>query len=559
MNSTRLSVLTACAVLLATSALGAEPSPDKKADAPLPYRWVFCFGYRRNAKDLAKVKEIADTAVKHRLNGMVLSSFGLDSITRWKKNDLKLLEEVRDHCAQQKIELIPTGFSAGYGGGALGHDRNFSAALPVEIDLLAEKGKAVPVAGPNLLKNGDLEQHRKGRFSEYGFHDAPGKVSFVDTVAASGKSSIRFENLGSGKHGHGRIMQPVKTKPGASYRFSLKIRTQDLKPAGAVRLLVLADGKTVTSQSPRVKSTQDWTEVGLDILNVKQKELRIYAGVWGAKSGKFWLDDLRLRSAASLNDIVRREGAPLELKSADGKKEFVEGKDFFAIRNLRSLPHIKLPPGSAILPGQKLKLSCYRTPYVTHSWGRQISLCMSNPKLYEYWEQQARELHDVLKCKRILLAMDEIRNGGGCDLCRKSGKTMAEILGACITKQREMFKKIDPKIEVLIWSDMLDPNHNAKNNYYGVVGDYTGSWKHVPRDLTIVCWYHKIRGESLPFFSKNGFATMGAAYYDAKDLAGSREWLESLKKTPNAKGIMYTTWQRKYELLGAFGDTVNGR
>ena len=104
-----------------------------------------------------------------------------------------------------------------------------------------------------------------------------------------------------------------------------------------------------------------------------------------------------------------------------------------------------------------------------------------------------------------------------------------------------------------------DPNHNAHDNYYGVVGDFTGSWKHVPRELVIVCWCYDIREKSLEFFSGQGFRTLGAAYYDADDLTNPREWLKSLKKTRNAVGIMYTTWERKYDLLGDFGDLVSGK
>jgi hypothetical protein len=72
----------------------------------------------------------------------------------------------------------------------------------------------------------------------------------------------------------------------------------------------------------------------------------------------------------------------------------------------------------------------------------------------------------------------------------------------------------------------------------------------------MVCWWHKIRDESLAFFSGRGYRTLGAAYYDSDDLTGCREWLESLNRTPNAQGIMYTSWERKYELLGAFGDLI---
>jgi hypothetical protein len=136
---------------------------------------------------------------------------------------------------------------------------------------------------------------------------------------------------------------------------------------------------------------------------------------------------------------------------------------------------------------------------------------------------------------------------------------MARILGDCVTRQREIFRKIDPEIEVLIWSDMLDPAHNARADYYGVVGDFTGSWKHVPKDLIITCWHHRIRDKSLAFFSGKGFRTIGAAYYDANDLRNPRDWLESLNRTPQARGIMYTSWQGKYKLLAPFGDLVSAK
>jgi len=103
---------------------------------------------------------------------------------------------------------------------------------------------------------------------------------------------------------------------------------------------------------------------------------------------------------------------------------------------------------------------------------------------------------------------------------------------------------------------MLDPNHNAHDNYYLVDGDFTGSWEHVPKDLIIVCWYHEKRKESLKFFSDLGFRTLAGAYYDGDTLENPRNWLETLSRTPRARGIMYTTWQSKYALLADFGDLV---
>ena len=73
----------------------------------------------------------------------------------------------------------------------------------------------------------------------------------------------------------------------------------------------------------------------------------------------------------------------------------------------------------------------------------------------------------------------------------------------------------------------------------------------------MACWYYEIRDKSLKFFSEQGFKTFGAAYYDADDLTNPKDWLKSLKATPNAEGIMYTTWEKKYGLLAGFGDLVS--
>ena len=61
----------------------------------------------------------------------------------------------------------------------------------------------------------------------------------------------------------------------------------------------------------------------------------------------------------------------------------------------------------------------------------------------------------------------------------------------------------------------------------------------------------------MEFFSSRGFKTQGAAYYDTDNLDGCADWLELCRRTPNCVGIMYTTWQRKYELLEGFGKLVS--
>jgi hypothetical protein len=158
--------------------------------------------------------------------------------------------------------------------------------------------------------------------------------------------------------------------------------------------------------------------------------------------------------------------------------------------------------------------------------------------------------------------MDELRAGGTCEACRKRNATMGQILGETLTRQCQMIKAVDSNAEVFVWSDMLDPLHNAKPDqkwYYLAAGNYADSWNFIPRGLNIICWYDDIRDASLKHFSSLGLKTMAGSYYDADNLDNPKKWLKSLDATPGACGILYTTWLDKYDLLGDFGDLVSKR
>ena len=36
-------------------------------------------------------------------------------------------------------------------------------------------------------------------------------------------------------------------------------------------------------------------------------------------------------------------------------------------------------------------------------------------------------------------------------------------------------------------------------------------------------------------------------------------WLQLARELPRVRGLMYTPWQKKYELLGEFGDLLKAR
>lgn len=531
----------------------------------LPHRWVYVSRSLNSDGDIVDIKSITRTAAESGLNGMVLAA-GLDRLDRQSQSYFARLEQVRRICKQNNIEIIPIILSVGYGGSIFAHDKNLAAGLPVTDALyVVENGRAnfVPDS-PAVITNAGFEKYDGDRLMGYRFHDRPGEVSFMDRkVYRGGRASLRFENFGRYEHGHARVMQEIDVQPQRCYRLRCLVRTESLEPAGTFRVSVLAaDGRSLAPWNPGIPATTDWREVVMGFNSLDYDKVRIYLGAWGGVSGRFWVDDLSIEEVGLLN-VLRRPGTPVRVRSERTGIVYRENKDYAAIADPglnfkfdHDSTAIEILPAGKIRNGERLRVSYYHGMAINRG---QVSACMSEPEVYEIWERQVRLLHERLAPKKYLLSMDEIRAGGACQACKKRGLTMGQILGDCVTRQVEIIRSVNPDAEILIWSDMFDPSHNARANYYLVDGDFTDSWNYIPQDLTIVCWYYDIRAESLGFFSSLGFKTLAGAYYDGDTLDNPMGWLDVLDYTPGASGIMYTTWQNKYELLGAFGDLVGNR
>ena len=94
-----------------------------------------------------------------------------------------------------------------------------------------------------------------------------------------------------------------------------------------------------------------------------------------------------------------------------------------------------------------------------------------------------------------------------------------------------------------------------KNNYYLVNGDLTGSWNGMPKDIIIVNWYFGKRDKNLPLFASRGHRQVIAGYYDG-DVKKIDAWLDSAAKVKGVVGVMYTTWQSRFDDIEAFMDRV---
>ncbi len=523
-------------------------------------RWFYASFGLRSDEDTDRLADLIRLSATKDLNGM-LWACGIEYCGGWNETMKARVARIRKVAQEEKIEIIPIIWSVGYGT-MLGRNPNLVEAIKIDaIPFHVHDGKASFVPGPGLnYTNPSMEEYKDNKLVDWA-QDSPGIISFVDTqVKHSGNASVRFENFTHNKYGHGRLFKLFKLRPQTQFCVTMWYKTEELKGGNFMFQVYQASGEPITSTqiSLPADGTRDWTQVKL-FFNSAKGDVRVYAGLWGGKTGKVWFDDLAIEEIGLVNP-VRRDGTPFVVTNAQTKQSYVEGKDY-------TLPSFKLhvygtdtksidlniPQGSSIADGADLLVSYYQPGQISNS---QRSVCMSEPELYEYFKASAQAIVETLKPRKWFLSMDEIRAAGSCQTCKKRGISLAAILGDCITKQYQIIKEVSPDATVYIWSDMIDPNHNCHNNYYLCEGDYTGAWDLIPKDIVVSCWYHGKREASMKFFSEKGFRTQGAAYYDTDTIDSCADWLETCNHTKNCTGIMYTTWQSKYALLPAFGDLV---
>jgi hypothetical protein len=541
------------ALALAAPLRGAEGLADR-------FVWVFGWNLEKDS-DVPEVVRVLDAAGQHGCNGAVLSA-GLDSLSQKSPDYFRRLEQVQQACERNHLELIPAFFSIGYGGGFLAHNPNLAEGVPVEdAPFLVRNGQGQLEDSHSVsIVNGGFEDFSGNNFKGYNFHDQPGEVSFVDTqVKHGGGASLRMEHFTANPYGHGRVMQEVQLQPSRCYRLTLWVKTEGLQPANVFRMMALAENdRELAPREFHLPSTTDWTKISMLFNSLDLEKVRLYAGVWGGKGGKFWLDDWSLEQIGPVN-VLHRPGTPVTARSGDGATAYQEGVDYAPLGNSQlhlwrdtdEPAPLKILPGAHIHEGDRLRVSWYHSMLINDS---QVTVCMAEPEIYDIFDRETQLLAQHLHPRRVLLNMDEVRMGGTCRAC--AGRDMGELLGQCVTRQADILRRHLPQVQIYLWADMFDPNHNGHGHYYLVRGDFTGSWKHVPKDLVMAVWGGEPEPKSVRFFSEQGFPMLLACYYDADNLDDVRGWLKLARATPGVRGLMYTPWEKKYSLLPEFGDLL---
>ena len=555
--------------LLATASLLALPALRAADALAFQWRWVYVTANFQVNESVDKLLAVMQRARAAGYNGVVLADFKFGRFEGRPAHYYTNLERARQTAADLGLDLVPCVMPIGYSTALLMNNPDLAAALPVrDAPFVVAGGQATVADRANLLPGGAFERFTKGPPDGWDFVDGPGKSTFADAqVKHGGQTALRMESFRAGNdHGNCRVTRKLTLAPWRQYHVSLWLKSQGVKPADEVRVQVLdAAGRPLTYTGLRLAATQDWQQHHIVFNTLANAQVTFYIGIWGGREGTLWVDDASLTACGGVN-LLRRDGCPVRVTSADGATVYEEGRDFArweyakmgrdpypgSFQVYHPEPPLKLLPGTQVRDGDRLLVSYYHTTIIHDS---QVACCLTHPEVYTHLERQVRNVQQYFRPKYWFMSHDEIRVAGWCELCTAAGKTTGELLAANVRRCSELIQQVAPAAEVLVWSDMFDPHHNARDHYYLVRDTLAKSWEGLDRRVILANWNGGKKAESLRFFAERGHRQVLAGYYDTGDLrAHTQAWLDAAAGVASVGGIMYTTWRANYADLEAFAE-----
>jgi hypothetical protein len=366
-------------------------------------------------------------------------------------------------------------------------------------------------------------------------------------VRLTGAVAVTSDNAG-----HARFALRVRVAPFRCYLVSAKVRSRAF--AGEALINVLGGGQVLDFIRPLdVLPTQDWRSYVVVFNSLDHRELEITMGLWRAARGRLEWTDWRIEEVGLLN-VLRRAGAPCVVEGrVEGRDyEFIHDPDLERVRGNGAYSEWHEPPPirTRLPEGTELRVSWYHPVFF---YGGKTTCCPSDPGTFALLREEAARLRDLWGASGYLLMHNEIRCLDWDASCAAQGNSAGEVLAADLRRCRSLLAGT----QVYAWSDMFDPFHNAHAGYYLVRGDLARSWEGLDRDVIILNWNSEHRAESLHLFSRRGHRQIIAGYYDG-DPAGIRDALAAARGVPGVIGVMYTTWQGRYDDLERFAQLVRG-
>jgi hypothetical protein len=513
--------------------------------------WVYAPANLLVPKEIDHLIALMDRAAPAGYTRFLIADSKFSRLHEMDERYFKNVERLTKHAESLGIKIVAAVCPVGYSNDILSQDPNLAEGLPVIDAPFVVNGNIANVQSEPSVELPTLSEKKK-----WGFIDE----SFVLEGNSLRTTAPHSPNT--------RIMKKLKLTPFRHYRISLKIKTDQFNAPVEIKPLT-PKGRTLNYTNLQVQSTQEWKTHTITFNSLDNEEVNLYMGAWGPTEGTLWISEPILEACGAVN-LVRRDTAPISVTAIDkdGKTtELVEGVDFekWEDPKLGCVPYggeyetwHESPPIRLFrkLPdGTKLSVSYFHTHVV---YDGQVSGTISDKEFEELLQKQIHQVTDLFPNSDLMMSHDEYRVMGWTssnipELSKNisPGELLTHNAQYCF----DTIHRKSPKSQVFVWSDMFDPYHNAVDNYYLVNGSLKSAT--LPKDVRVMNWNFGKRQESLNHFAKLGHKQVIAGYYDGS-VSQVNNWLDTVtdNNITGVEGVMYTTWQRKYQDLESFAKTV---
>ena len=504
-------------------------------------RWVFmpCNFWGKGADNPHSLEHFTNVVARAKAagyNGALLSCH-LDLAHQWPPHLVRQLTAAKSFCDGIGIEIIPMMWDVGYGGDCPGNW--FESREVADLPYVRRGGKAVFDPPPVTVEGGATEN-----------------LIFEGGAATRGKSPMR-------------VYRRFTLRKGVRYVICARVRSTGVPEKDKFQFIGFIPSipkKSAYYSAPKHAADGEWHDLVFPLEARSDETVTLAFGHWG-NEGRLEIAKLEVR-ARGICGATRRAGIPFTVKDAASGSLYKEGRDYaevppIAVRGegaaLGPYLELEIPAASRIPEGQRLLVSA-EIPNLFRSSHDQYAACMSNPDYYARMETCAQRVQELLRPKKWFFCFDELRSANTCAACRARKLDMAHLIGDCLTRQREIVRRLSPDIVCYVWGDMLDPNHNANEGYAHTLGSYEGIAKCIPQDLVICPWYGKKAALQTAYWAANGFRCLAGAYYDDKTHKNAHAWRKEMETHPGLfTGWMYATWRNDYSEMENFLREVTPR
>ncbi len=509
-----------------------------------------------------------------------LNRFGIGQNpgNRWQTETQKFVDGVRE----REMEILFMSIAMGFCGSVISDDANLTTGYPIEDQpLRLTNGELRPISTASV-PNGGFENYSGNVPDGWNFQDAAGTRTFVDTVVKrSGNASFRAEAKGGEMS---RIITTFNVQPFHQYTLRFWIKTENLSAQNVLAIIRDENNKARNLTNLRLSTPKadgsrqyfnrpqnlnlEWTEMRIAFNSLNATEVNLGLSMFGGTNGNLWWDDVSILDTPALNWLNRAD-LPIAVKRPDGTRlnmgtdvqDIVDtklGQSGFAGKydTHHIAPKIRVGTGSRIQEGEVVTISGY---HALPTADGQISCSWNNPEVYARMRMIHERMATTFNPDGYLLNYSEIRTGGWEPSDTQFG-TSGAALAASIEQAYKDLEAVAPGAKYYFWNDMVDPNHNAKADYYQINNTLAESWSTLdPNKVVIATWWEgqKItdRGPaSLKFFADRGFEQVLGAFYDADVADNFSRWQTAAEGVSGIIGNMYATWRQDYSKIESYGD-----